>query len=258
MKRIFFLFLILFNLAIVSFAQKTVGLDNWYNHETNPKTGKIFHYTWDDSAMSGFSQLGDLFEKRGAVLKTIPIQPNKKSMKDIDIYIIVDPDTTKENPTPNYIATGDINYLKKWVNKGGVLLLLANDGPNCEFTHFNNLAKVFGFQFHPQTLNPVTNRQWEMAAETNLPDHPLFSGVNKIYMKEVAPISLTGNAKSVLRDNESNSIYIAESQFGKGYVLAIGDPWLYNEYIDHWLLPESFENLKAANNLVDLLLGKVK
>jgi hypothetical protein len=77
-------------------------------------------------------------------------------------------------------------------------------------------------------------------------------------MKEVAPISLSGNAKSVLTDNESNSIFIAESQFGKGYVLAIGDPWLYNEYIDHWLLPESFENLKAANNLVELLLGKVK
>jgi unsaturated rhamnogalacturonyl hydrolase len=179
-------------------------------------------------------------------------------MKSIDIYIIVDPDTTKENPTPNYIETGEIDFLKKWVNKGGVLLLLANDGPNCEFTHLNDLAKVFGFQFHPQTLNPVTGKQWEMAAETNLPDHPLFSGVNKIYMKEVAPISLSGNTKSVLRDNQSNSVYIAESQFGKGYVLAVGDPWLYNEYIDHWLLPESFENLKAANNLVDLLLGKVK
>ena len=30
-----------------------------------------------------------------------------------------------------------------------------------------------------------------MAAETNLPDHPLFAGVNKIYMKEVAPIILS-------------------------------------------------------------------
>jgi hypothetical protein len=38
--------------------------------------------------------------------------------------------------------------------------------------------------------------------------------------------------------------------------MAIGDPWLYNEYIDHALLPESFENLKAANNLVELLLNK--
>jgi hypothetical protein len=258
MKPVFLLVFILFSQSLACFAQKTIGLDNWYNHETNPKTGKIFHYTWNDAAMSGFSQLGELFKKQGAVLQTIQFKPNNKSMKGIDIYIIVDPDTTKENPNPNYIESQDVKYLKKWVNKGGVLLLMANDGPNCEFTHFNDLAKVFGFQFHPQTLNPVNNRQWEMAAETNLPDHPLFSGVKKIYMKEVAPISLSGNAKSVLTDNESNTIFIAESQFGKGYVLAIGDPWLYNEYIDHWLLPESFENLKAANNLVELLLGKVK
>lgn len=257
MKPVFLLVFILFSQTISCFAQKTIGLDNWYNHETNPKTGKIFHYTWDDTAMSGFSQLGELFEKQSALLKTIHSKPNRKSLKGVDIYIIVDPDTTKENPTPNYIEVQDVKYLEKWVKKGGILLLMANDGPNCEFTHFNDLAKVFGFQFHPQTLNQVTNRQWEMAAEKNLPDHPLFSGVNKIYMKEVAPISLSGNAKSVLTDNESNSTFIAESQFGNGYVLAIGDPWLYNEYIDHWLLPESFENLKAANNLVDFLLGKV-
>jgi unsaturated rhamnogalacturonyl hydrolase len=94
-----------------------------------------------------------------------------------------------------------------------------------------------------------------MAAEINLPNHPLFSGVNKIYMKEVAPIKISKNAKPVLKDGPD--IFIAETQFGKGYVLAVGDPWLYNEYIDHAMLPESFENLKAANNLVDLLLKKV-
>jgi unsaturated rhamnogalacturonyl hydrolase len=95
-----------------------------------------------------------------------------------------------------------------------------------------------------------------MAAETNLPNHPLFKGVNKIYMKEVSSISLTKNAKAVLTDD--NQVYIAETSFGKGYVLAVGDPWLYNEYIDHIMLPADFENLKAANNLVDFLLGKVK
>lgn len=258
MKHILLLAVTFLCLVTGIFAQKTVGLDNWYNHETNPKTGKIFHYTWDDEEMSGFSQLGDLFEKNGALLKTVHSKPNRQSMMGVDIFIIVDPDTTKENPIPNYIEASDIKYLEEWVNNGGVLLLMANDGPNCEFTHFNDLAEVFGFRFHPQTLNPVINNQWDMAAETNLPDHPLFSKVTKIYMKEVAPISVTKNAKPVLIDKDSNSILIAENQFGKGYVLAVGDPWLYNEYIDHWLLPESFENFKAANNLVNLLLGKVK
>ncbi|MDP2889294.1 MAG: hypothetical protein Q8P34_10085 [Bacteroidota bacterium] len=258
MKRIITFSIILCALAAGSFGQKTVGLDNWFNHETNAKTGKIYHYTWDDSAMSGFSQLGDLFVNRGAILKTIASKPSSKSLKGIDVYIIVDPDTTKENPNPNYVDAADVKFLKKWVKKGGVLLLMANDGPNCEFTHFNKLAEVFGFRFQTQTLNPVINRDWEMGAETNLPNHQLFSGVNKIYMKEVGPIVLSKNAKSVLKDGDVKSVFIAETQFGKGYVMAVGDPWLYNEYIDHWLLPDSFDNLKAANNLVDLLLKKSK
>jgi unsaturated rhamnogalacturonyl hydrolase len=258
MKRIFTLSIILCAFATGSFAQKTVGLDNWFNHETNAQTGKIFHYTWDDKENSGFSQLGDLFVSRGARLKTIASGPNSQSMKGIDVYIIVDPDTTKENPTPNYVNSNDIKFLKKWVSKGGVLLLMANDGPNCEFTHFNKLAESFGFHFQSQTLNPVINRQWDMAAEINLPNHPLFTGVNKIYMKEVGPIFLTKDAKPVLKDGDGKAVFIAETNYGKGYVLAVGDPWLYNEYIDHKMLPESFENLKAANNLVDLLLKKTK
>lgn len=254
MKRILLLTLIFCASIAGSIAQKTVGLDNWFNHETNAKTGKIYHYTWDDKENSGFSQLGDMFKSRAVQLKTIGSKPNSQSMKGIDVYIIVDPDTTKENPTPNYVDANDVKFLKKWVNNGGVLLLMANDGPNCEFTHFNKLTEAFGFHFIPKTLNPVTNRQWEMAAEINLPNHPLFSGVNKIYMKEVAPIAVSKNAKPVLKDGED--IFIAETLYGKGYVLAVGDPWLYNEYIDHAMLPESFENLKAANNLVDLLLKK--
>ncbi len=256
MRRIFISAFLLCAWSAGSFAQKTVGLDNWFNHEINDKTGKIYHYTWDDKANSGFSQLGDVFKNHGAELKTIVTRPTSQSLKGVNVYIIVDPDTTKENPTPNYVDASDVKFLKKWVSKGGVLLLMANDGPNCEFTHFNKLAEVFGFHFCPQTLNPVVNRQWEMAAETNLPSHPLFTGVNKIYMKEVGPIVVSKNAKPVLKDGDGKYIFIAETQFGKGYVLAVGDPWLYNEYIDHALLPESFENLKAANNMVDFLLKK--
>jgi unsaturated rhamnogalacturonyl hydrolase len=47
---------------------------------------------------------------------------------------------------------------------------------------------------------------------------------------------------------------MAEGKYGKGFVFAVGDPWIYNEYIDHKYLPQSFDNLKAANNLVDYLL----
>jgi unsaturated rhamnogalacturonyl hydrolase len=108
--------------------------------------------------------------------------------------------------------------------------------------------------FNPITLNPVTGTNWEMGAETNLPDHPVFKGVRKIYMKEVSSINLSNGAKPVLTDN--NNVYMAEVKYGKGFVFAVTDPWIYNEYIDHKYLPADFDNLKAANNLCDYLLQK--
>ena len=229
-----------------------VGLDNWFNREHNKK-GEIYHYTWNDTLNSGFSQLGDIFKAKGAELRTIGQASTPAALGYLDVYIIVDPDTTSENPHPNYILPKDIEVIKNWVQNGGVLLLMANDGPNCEFTHLNQLAETFGIHFIPETLNPVTNHNWEMGAETNLPNHPLFRGVKKIYMKEVAGIKLSKTAKPVLTDGKN--ILMAETTYGKGKVLAVGDPWLYNEYIGNSRLPKSFENMKAAQNLVDYLLS---
>lgn len=239
-------------LSIPGSGQKTVAVDNWFNHETNAKTGKIYHYTWDDTENSGFSQLGEIFKSKGANLKTIAGKPDKKNLQGVNVYIIVDPDTTTENPKPNYIEADDIKVISNWVKQGGTLLILANDKPNCEFTHLNNLAKVFGMHFNQVTLNRVTGTNWEMGAETNLPDHPVFKGVKKIYLKEVSSISLWNNAKPVLKDD--GNAYMAEVKYGKGFVFAVGDPWIYNEYIDHKYLPEDFDNLKAAYNLCDYLL----
>ena len=177
-------------------------------------------------------------------------------LSKINIYIIVDPDTTTENPAPNYLLADDIASIKKWVNDGGVLAVLANDAPNCEFTHLNKLMSEFGMKFNHVTLHPVTGTNFEMGACTNLPDHPLFKGVRKIYIKEVSDINLSGTAKAIL--TEKGKVLMAENKFGKGYVFAIGDPWIYNEYIDHDRLPESFENRKAAENLTDLLLSYTK
>ena len=247
--------LISFLLIQSSFAQKVVGLDNWFNRETNAKTGVPFHYLWSDTEFSGYSRWGEIFTLRGAQVRTVE-KPLAQVLKDIDVYIIVDPDSTTESKSPNLIMPDDIKTITKWVKKGGVLAVLANDAPNCEFTNLNKLMSVFGISFNHVTLHPVTGTQFEMGACTNLPAHPLFKDVRKIYIKEVSDINLSGTAKPVLLEN--GKVLIAENMYGKGYVFAIGDPWIYNEYIDHDRLPESFENRKAAENLTDLLLGKVK
>ncbi len=233
-------------------SQPVVALDTWFNRETNVRTGQPFHYLWTDTAFSGYSRWGKIFTSRGAVIRTIE-KPLARVLKEADVYIIVDPDTTTETATPNYIGKDDIKSIAKWVKKGGVLAVLANDGPNCEFTNLNKLMSKFGMSFNHVTLHPVTGTQWEMGASTNLPDHPLFKGVSKIYMKEISDIALSGSAKPVLA--EAGKVLMAEARYGKGYVFAVGDPWIYNEYIDHDLLPESFQNREAAMNLTDLLLS---
>lgn len=236
-------------------AQPVVGLDNWFNRETNAKTGQPFHYLWTDTEWSGYSRWGEIFKSKGAKITTIE-KPVASVLKTIDMYIIVDPDTTTESKSPNYILPDDVKAITKWIKKGGVLAILANDAPNCEFTHLNQLASQFGMKFNHVTLHPVTGTEWEMGACTNLPDHPVFKGVSKIYIKEVSDIQLSGNARAVLTEN--GKVLIAENKLGKGYVFAIGDPWIYNEYIDHDRLPESYQNRKAAENLTDLLLGYSK
>lgn len=260
-QKIFKGHLILISLIVFGFiaqsaiSQPVVGLDNWYNHETNAKTSKPFHYLWTDTEFSGYSRWGEIFTGRGAKLATIG-RPNAGVLSKINVYIIVDPDTTTETPAPNYFVAKDIKAIRKWVKKGGVLAILANDAPNCEFTHLNMLMSEFGMTFNHVTLHPVTGTNFEMGVSKNFPDHPLFKGVSKIYIKEVSDINLSGNAKAILTEN--GKVLIAENRYGKGYVFAIGDPWIYNEYIDHDRLPESFENRKAAENLTDLLLGFAK
>jgi unsaturated rhamnogalacturonyl hydrolase len=97
-------------------------------------------------------------------------------------------------------------------------------------------------------------RNFPSCASENLPEHPLFDGVKKIFIKEISSINCHKSAKPVLVEN--GIIFMAEANYGKGYVFAVGDPWLYNEYIDHALLPSDFENKKAAENLVKLLMSK--
>ena len=247
------LILCFINLHSIS-GQSVIGLDNWFNHEINAKTGEPYHYLWSDTEWSGYSRWGEIFVSEGAEISTIG-KPAKSVLGTIDIYIIVDPDSTSESDSPNYIMPADIKAISKWVKKGGVLVVLANDAPNCEFTNLNRLMKSFDMKFNHVTLHPVTGTQFEMGASTGFNDHPMFAGVTKIYLKEISDIRLSGTARSILTEN--GKVLMAENNVGKGYVLAIGDPWIYNEYIDHDRLPGSFQNRKAAENLTRLLLGKV-
>ena len=83
---LFFALMMSLFMSIDAKAQIKVGLDNWFNNETNAKTGQPFHYLWNDSAFSGYSRLGKIFEKDGAVLSTLKKTNQDCIVKDKYIY----------------------------------------------------------------------------------------------------------------------------------------------------------------------------
>lgn len=240
-------------------AQKKVMLDNYFNNEISKKTGMPYHYIWEDKSFGGFSELGDIFVANGAKLLTLKEKPTAQNLKQADVFIIVDPDNLKDSPTPDYMDKAAATAIANWVKKGGVLLLLTNDSSNCDLVKFNILTTRFGIKYNndfhrPELRESKEKRNFPSCAFENLGSHPVFNGVNKIFLKEISSMNLSKKAKPVL--SEKGFVYIAEANYGKGYVFAVGDPWLYNEYIGHALLPQDFENTKAAANLVKLLLSK--
>jgi unsaturated rhamnogalacturonyl hydrolase len=236
----------------VKFQNRNVMLDYYYNNEY--KNSKRFHYVWEDKDNSGFSELGNIIKNYGAGIDSIVIAPSLNILKKCDIYIIVDPDTPEETAKPNYINSESVKEITAWVKKGGVLVLLANDSANCEFTNLNKLAEEFGIHFNGDSENRVIGKNFDLGTFDNLPDHPIFKGVEKIYLKEISTIKLSKNAIPVLK--QKGKVIMASSQYGKGFVFAVGDPWLYNEYIDNRKLPQGFDNFKAAENLIEWLLSK--
>ncbi|MBC7407037.1 MAG: glycoside hydrolase family 88 protein [Arcicella sp.] len=236
---------------------KNVGLDYYFNHEfrkTKDNKSERFHYTWEDEKDSGYSLLGSIFTNYGANLKSLADAPRANNLKGLDVYIIVDPDTKKETESPNYIEKEDVDNIEKWVKSGGTLVMLANDSANVELPHFNQLAKRFGIEFTDKSINMVKNNVYEQGKVMIPENHEIFKDVKKIFVKELSVLSLKTPAKAVLLAGGYDIMAVAN--YGKGRVIALGDPWIYNEYLNGKRLPMEYENFKAAKNLAVWLLKK--
>ncbi|WP_026905049.1 glycoside hydrolase family 88/105 protein [Pedobacter glucosidilyticus] len=234
---------------------KTVLLDNYFNNEFRKNIigqQESFHYVWDEMDNNGFSLLGEHITYTGAKLATLKAAPTAANLAQANVYIIVDPDTEKETTNPNFMDASSIQEIKNWVGQGGTLVLMANDEKNAELDKFNKLAEVFGIQYKKELKNPVTGNQYEMGAIPVPAGNEIFKSAKKLYLKEISTLQLQSPAKAVLTHN--NDVVMATAKYGKGLVFAVGDPWLYNEYVDGRKLPSDFDNLTAAKELFHWLL----
>ncbi len=251
--------LLALSISLTTYAQ-TVTVDNYYNNETKKtKDGRTesFHYLWTDHEMSGFSILGEIFLKNGArALTTLAQAPTMQNLKKTDIYIIVDPDNVGDNPSPSYMDEKSAQLIADWVKAGGVLLLMGNDEANADLKHFNLLTAKFGFTFNSDIILGVKDDAHFDDGGLSTEGQELFKTSKNIFIKNAASISIQHTAVPVLTTKDGkNAMVIAK--YGKGAVLAVGDPWLYNEYTNG-RLPARFENDKAAADVAQWLLEQAK
>ena len=234
---------------------KTVLLDRYYNSEMRKDAGgqlDYWHYTWQEKSHPGFYAWGQQFERWGARLDVLDAKPTREALQHASVYIIVDPDHQRDNPVPNLMQEREAAIIRDWVKKGGTLVLMANDSANCDLSHFNTLAAMFGIQFTNISRNMVKNDAFETGVV--LPgNNPLFRGNYKMFIKEISILQVKQPAVALLR--KEGEVVAATARWGKGRVFAIGDPWLYNEYVDGRKLPAEYDNFQAMQQLTQWLLS---
>lgn len=235
---------------------KTVLLDRYFNSEKRKDAGGVldyWHYVWNERSHPGFYTLGNVFERHGAKLSSLNDAPTANSLSKASVYIIVDPDHIRDNPNPNFVTANDVKVIKDWVKTGGALFLMTNDSNNCDLKHFNLLSEAFGIKFTDKSLNMVKNDTYVQGEVLPGTHNPVFKTPQKMFLKELSTLEIKAPAKALVTKGED--VIIAVANIGKGRVIAVGDPWLYNEYLDGRRLPAEYENYKAAEDLVKWLLN---
>ena len=238
---------------------RKVVMDNYFNRETKIDAfGNriVFHYKWKERDNGGFSFVRSIWEKYGIHPVLLDEAPSPQNLAEVAVYFLIDPDFPKENKTPNYISQQHTEYLFDFVKNGGILIMMANDSNNVEFTHYNELAKKFGIQWNENMRHDVINNQFEQGLFIIPPGNPIFSKGRRIFIKQLCTQNLQSPAKPLLLDN--NEVVMSIANVGKGKVIAIGDPWLYNEYVDGRKLPSNYENYQAAEELIQWLLKNAR
>ena len=233
----------------------TVLVDAWYNSQTRKNAAGqtvLFHYKWDDYSNSGYSLLGHTFRTFGVNTKTLTTAPTLDSLKDARFYVIASPDNPSKTADPHYMNADDAGQIAAWVKQGGVLVMMENDPDNADITHFDVLADMFGLHFNNVLTHHVIGDQYEMGRmEITHPEAP-FMSPHILYMKDTCSLSLSKGAEPLLE--WKGDTLMAVARYGKGKVVAVTDPWLYNEYTDGRKLPPEYDNFAAGREFVRWLI----
>jgi unsaturated rhamnogalacturonyl hydrolase len=236
---------------------RLVMLDSWFNSQERMNGAgrkEYFHYKWSDYSDSGYSLFGTMFSYFGADLATLPMAPTAENLKSAQYYVIVSPDIPAKNPNPHYVQARDAEQVAKWVGEGGVLVLMENDPPNADVEHLNLIADRFGIHFNSVLSHHVIGDDFAAGQIAVKGGGPIFRDPHTLYMKDTCTLSLSSPARPLFEDR--GDVVIAMSNFGKGTVVAVVDPWLYNEYTDGRKKPPMQDNYAAGQEFVRWLINQ--
>jgi unsaturated rhamnogalacturonyl hydrolase len=236
---------------------RLVMLDSWFNSQRRTNSAgqkEYFHYKWNDYSDSGYSLFGSMFSDLGADLATLPVAPTVENLKSAQYFVIVSPDIPAKNPDPHYVQARDADQVAEWVRRGGVLILMENDPPNADIEHLNLIADRFGIHFNSVLSHHVIGDNFAAGQIAVRGGSPIFRDPHTLYMKDTCTLSLNSPARPIFKDRED--VVIAMSNFGKGTVVAVVDPWLYNEYTDGRKKPPMQDNYAAGQEFVRWLIGQ--
>ena len=230
-------------------------VDGWYNNEERKNAaGEMvpFHYKWDDYSNPGYSFLGHIFRSYGVSTDTIDAAPTTANLRSARFYMIVSPDDRAKVPDPHIITAEQAEQVSAWVKRGGVLILMANDRDNTDIPHMDILADRFGLHFNNVLVHHVIGDDFGMGRIEDDQTGPPFFHPRLIYMKDTCSLKLSKGARPLLA--WKGDVLMAEASYGRGTVVAVADPWLYNEYTDGRKLPPIYQNFEAGKEFVRWLL----
>jgi unsaturated rhamnogalacturonyl hydrolase len=101
-------------------------------------------------------------------------------------------------------------------------------------------------------MNMVEGKKFEQGSVLIAPGNKVFPNTKEVYIKELVTINPAQNSQIILQ--KDRKAIMINTPYKKGHVTVIGDPWLYNEYVDGRKIPMHFENFQAAKDLVKWLL----
>ena len=235
-----------------------VVVDGWFNSQqrTDAFGRQVeFHYKWATWDAPGYSLFGHLFREFGAQTSELDDEPTLADLKGADVYVIASPDNLDKNRHAHFATQGDAEQIARYVDSGGVLVIMENDTSFADLDHFNTVSDRFGIHFNSVLRKHVVGTNWEQGRIDIKGKGPIFDRPYAIYIKDASTITVSGKARPVIA--EGGDIFMATAKYGKGTVVAMTDPWLYNEYTDGRKLPATYDNYAAGKEFVRWIIEQV-